>query len=94
LPENEKPILGNRLAGSVRAIEPAFKVLLFPYLVGEALPKAGLSRNELTVIWDDQVDSITFEAPESEPTGITVKQKLEERSSPKPEVVPGEALEP
>jgi hypothetical protein len=46
---------GNRLRYSVRAVDPEFKVLLYPYREGEALPQASASR-ALEVRWANQKD--------------------------------------
>ena len=54
--------LAKRLVVPSRSTNPNFKVLLFPYLHGEELPKTlwNVNRTKLTVTWSDQQDEITF----------------------------------
>lgn len=54
--------LAKRLVVPSRSINPNFKVLLFPYLYGEELPKTlwNDNRTKLTVSWSDQQDEFTF----------------------------------
>ena len=54
--------LGKRLVVPSRSNEPNFKVLLFPYLHGETLPKTEWNddRSALTVSWSDQIDIFYF----------------------------------
>jgi len=77
-----KPIMANRLIGSIKSVEPRFKVMLFPYLEGEVLPRTRLSGATLTVAWDDQTDTLTFESPAGEPSDISVRQNLSKRTTP------------
>ena len=59
--------MGNRLRYSVRAVEPGFKVLLYPYREGEAVPEVSAS-GPLEVRWADQKDDYSLTAL---PTGRT-----------------------
>ncbi len=59
--------MGNRLRYSVRAVAPGFKVLLYPYREGEALPEASVNES-LEVHWADQKDDYQLTAL---PTGRT-----------------------
>ena len=58
---------GNRLRYSVRAVAPGFKVLLYPYREGEALPEVS-TNGPLEVRWADQKDDYVLTAL---PTGRT-----------------------
>jgi hypothetical protein len=66
--------IGKRLIIPSRAVEPNFKVLLFPYRHGEKLPKTTWNegRTKLVVEWSDQTDEITFAETESGRTMVTV----------------------
>ncbi|MFP5039830.1 hypothetical protein [Parasediminibacterium sp. JCM 36343] len=54
--------IAKRLVVPSRSTSPNFKVLLFPYLHGEELPKTlwDATRTHLTVTWKDQKDEYTF----------------------------------
>jgi len=54
--------IAKRLVIPSRSTNPNFKVLLFPYLHGEELPKTlwNENRTKLTVKWSDQEDEFTF----------------------------------
>jgi hypothetical protein len=54
--------LAKRLVLPSRSVSPNFKVLLFPYLQGEEIPKTlwNNDRTVLTVSWKDQRDIFTF----------------------------------
>jgi len=47
--------MGNRLRYSVRSVEPGFKVLLYPYREGDALPEVS-ANGPLEVLWANQKD--------------------------------------
>lgn len=79
---SKQPYYGNRVSGSISAVEPGFKVMLLPYLVGEAFPKTALSEGSMTVEFADQKDTIAFTQSDNEPTRISVTQTLRERSTP------------
>ncbi len=59
--------MGNRLRYSVHAVAPGFKVLLYPYREGEALPEVSAS-GPMEVHWPDQKDDYELTAL---PTGRT-----------------------
>lgn len=54
--------IGKRLVIPSRSSDPNFKVLLFPYLHGEEIPKTEWNENrtKLKVEWSDQKDEFTF----------------------------------
>ncbi len=91
---NKKPITGTRLTGSIKSVEPDFKVMLVPYLVGEPLPESRLDKNHLTVTWDDQKDVIAFDVNDGKLGGLTVRQTLKRRSTPRLDIVRGTPLTP
>jgi hypothetical protein len=55
-------VMGNRLIAPTRAIEPEFKVLLYPYRAGETPPKVAWTEDgtKLTVDFGDQTDELQF----------------------------------
>ncbi len=59
----------------------------------EDLPKTRWSGATLTVEWDDQTDTITFDSPADRATEISVSQSLARRSTPKLEIVYGDAVQ-
>ncbi len=71
-----QPIMANRIVAAIDSDEPKFKVMLLPYLEGEALPQTHLLGETLEVKWQDQVDTVTFHSPSGEPSNITLKQSL------------------
>jgi hypothetical protein len=84
---NKKPFVGTRLTGAITCVEPDFKIMLVPFLVGEPLPESRLEENSLEVYWDDQNDTIAFDVKDGKLTGLTVKQALKTRSTPTLEIV-------
>jgi hypothetical protein len=89
---NKQPFMGTRLTGAIKCLEPDFKVMLVPLLVGEPLPKSRLDKNNLNVSWDDQDDTIAFNAKDGKLAGLTVKQTLRKRTTPTLKIVPGTPL--
>jgi len=71
---NKKPFMGTRLIGTIKCVEPDFKVMLVPFLVGEPLPESRLHQNSLEVYRDDQSETIAFNAKNGKLAGLTVKQ--------------------
>ena len=60
-----------RLAVPVHAVEPNFKVLLYPHRQGDSLPVATWNgTNAVTVSWPEQKDTITFERQSGGKTDI------------------------
>ncbi len=61
---------GKRLKYEFVGTEPEFKVLLYPFRDGDALPDAGLAADTLHVNWPDQKDrytlSTSLQGPESD----------------------------
>jgi len=85
---SKKPFMGTRLTGAITCVEPDFKVMLVPFLVGEPLPTSRLDGNSLKVSWDDQDDTIAFTVKAGKLAGLTVKQALKKRTTPALEIVP------
>ena len=64
---SKSDVMGNRLILSANAVEPKWKVLLFPFHAGQALPSStwDAARTRLTLKWSDQTDELGFRADAS-----------------------------
>jgi hypothetical protein len=87
--KQKRPVMGTRLTGAITCVEPDYKVMLVPFLVGEPLPESRLDRNGLNVYWEDQNETIAFDAKDGKLAGLTVKQTLRRRTTPALKIVPG-----
>ncbi|MGF1581210.1 MAG: hypothetical protein ACFCD0_17735 [Gemmataceae bacterium] len=67
---------GKRLILDVKSVTPNFKVMLFPFVVGEPLPTTSWETKgeKLSVRWDDQQDELVF-VRNRDGYRIAVKQK-------------------
>jgi hypothetical protein len=62
-----------RLAVPVHAVEPNFKVLIYPHRQGDPLPETMWDgTNSVTVSWPGQKDTITFSRQTSGKTDLTI----------------------
>ena len=64
---SKSDVMGNRLILSANAVEPKWKVMLFPFHAGQTLPTStwNADRTRLTLKWDDQTDEVGFRADAS-----------------------------
>jgi hypothetical protein len=72
-PNTELKPVGKRLKIQTWAVEPEFRVLMFPHRHGEELPKSSWERKRevLRVTWADQMDEYTFDyTPQGRPTFV------------------------
>lgn len=73
-PEGRTFGLAKRLVIPSLAVEPGYKVLLFPHRHGDPRPTItwDARRTSVTVAWDDQVDTIEFPRDDEGRTGVAV----------------------
>lgn len=83
-----------RLAVPSHAVEPNFKVLLYPYRQGDSLPATKWDgTNVVTVSWPDQKDSVNFSRQPSGKTDLKITRgkdvlaSVDKPVTPLPEVV-------
>jgi hypothetical protein len=81
----------------VHAVSPDFKVLLYAFHQGDALPTTTWSQNQtVSVSWPDQQDQIAFSLAVSGKTNVTVtraNQSLVEVNHPIAELPAGPAVD-
>ena len=68
---------GQRLIASTNSVEPKFQTMLFPYRVGQSLPKTTWSddRTTLTIAFPDHTDFLTFNTTEKEGTKVSLDKR-------------------
>ena len=66
----------NKLHITSRSVSPEFKVLLFPFRDGQALPSTTWSDDHtvLTVSWPDQTDTIRFSSAKDGRTHLKISR--------------------
>jgi hypothetical protein len=66
----------NKLHVTSHSVSPEFKILLFPFRNGEALPTTtwNTDHSAITIAWPDQSDVITFSPDTNGRTLINIKR--------------------
>jgi hypothetical protein len=72
----QPPVNIPKLVVRATAVEPRFKMLLFPYREGQPLPDTAWSadRATLTITWKDQSDAVRFEAAADRRMRVTIRR--------------------
>jgi hypothetical protein len=72
----QPPVRIPKLVIRATAVEPRFKMLLFPYRDGQPLPATTWSadRTSVTLAWKDQVDEVRFGAADDHRTRLTISR--------------------
>jgi hypothetical protein len=66
----------SRLVITRRAVDPAFKILLIPFRIGEPIPLVGWNESDKTAVlnWPDQSDKIQFNLNPNKPIKVQIQR--------------------
>ena len=73
--KNDKPLMCNRLIASCTAVDPQFRVLLYPFRKGAPMPKITGGKGEFTISIGEQVDQLSLGAISKEGAGVSVTRQ-------------------